>query len=361
MPEITRLVLSDAHIVNGNEFPAAYSFDADVPFKQSPEKVIAYLRKKAESNFFNKALATHGAIIIHNIGTTDPEIISQYINAIGKGSGDEFFEQNGSTAKRTEITELLSTANEGPSSTYIHQHNEFSRFKRYPSKLFFVCTKYGPGTKGGQTPIVHGAEFFNFLEAKVPDLVHNLATRGLYYAQVWADVTTTRTSWKDYFCFGREIKDDDELAVAKQKAEENVRANVSDDYEWVDGNDLLVHQHTQPVRSYVNKYTNQSAPTMFTSLATYFYQYKTKSYNTPTSQLKYNDGGPINTDALEVLLQASIDLSYEHDWREGDIAIVDNYQVSHGRCPWSDGPRDIIVSMWDTPKKEDYGVWVPSE
>jgi alpha-ketoglutarate-dependent taurine dioxygenase len=32
----------------------------------------------------------------------------------------------------------------------------------------------------------------------------------------------------------------------------------------------------------------------------------------------------------------------------GDIALVDNYQVSHARAPWTKGDRKILVSMWDT-------------
>ncbi|AQZ11951.1 hypothetical protein BZL39_C08840 [Zygosaccharomyces parabailii] len=359
MPNLTKLYLSNSHGVNGNEFPIAFSLDASDSFKESPERVSAYFKNLAQTDFFNKALAFHGTIIIRNTGTTDPEVISKYINAIGTGSGDQPFVQNGTTATRTEITDILCTANEGPSSIYIHQHNEFSRFKKHPTKLFFVCTKYGSETKGGQTPIVHGAELFKFLSEKTPDLLNNLAIRGLYYAQIWANVSLTKTSWKDYYCFGREINKNDELPVAKQKAQKNVHANVSEDYEWLENNDLLVHQHTKPVRLYHNQYTGQRVPTLFTSLATYFYQYKVKSYNTPTFELRYDDGKVIDKNLLEILLQASIDLSYEHEWQEGDIAIVDNYQVSHGRCPWSDGPRQILVSLWDTPNKQDYRFWIP--
>jgi alpha-ketoglutarate-dependent taurine dioxygenase len=32
----------------------------------------------------------------------------------------------------------------------------------------------------------------------------------------------------------------------------------------------------------------------------------------------------------------------------GDLVMVDNYQVQHGRYPWFDGERKIVVAMWDT-------------
>jgi hypothetical protein len=37
----------------------------------------------------------------------------------------------------------------------------------------------------------------------------------------------------------------------------------------------------------------------------------------------------------------------------GDLVLVDNYQVSHGRDPWFDGERVILVSMWDTDNPEE--------
>lgn len=356
MPELIKIELPNAHIVNGKEFPVAFSLEAPESFKKSPEKVAAFLKKLGQSNFLNEALVSHGAIVIRNTGITDPEVISQYIDAIGTSSGDLPFEQNGTTATRTEITNLLCTANEGDPSLYIHQHNEFCRFTQYPSKLFFFCREYGPTVKGGNTPIVHGAELFNNLVKTIPDLVRNLATKGLLYTQTWAETTTNKTSWKDYYCFGRNISKEDNLATAKQKAGNIVRTKVSQDFEWADGNNLLVRQHTKPVRNHVNPFDGKSSPTFFTSLAAYFALSRKQNDKT---QLTYDDGETIDEKSLEKFLQASLDLAYEHEWQEGDIAIVDNYQVSHGRCPWSGGSRSILVSMWDTPNKQEYEAWSP--
>ncbi|EGV65459.1 hypothetical protein PSN45_002362 [Yamadazyma tenuis] len=361
MPELVKINLPNTHIVNGNEFPVAFDLQAADTFKENSDKVAAFLSKTAKSQFFNNALAKHGAVVIRNTGTIDPDTIGKYIAAIGTGSGDEFFEQHGSTAQRTEITNYLSTANEGPSSTYIHQHNEFSRFTKYPTRLFFVCTKMGKETKGGETPIVHGAEFFNKLQENVPDLVDSLSKRGLLYEQTWNFTSQTKTSWWDYFCFGREITKEDTLEVRKQKAAISVAANVSKDFSWGDDNSLEVYQHTDPIRVHTDPTTGKKNPTVFCSIATYYHTSKDANANTPTKPLMYDDNHEIiDEKLLEKAFQIAFDVSYEHQWQEGDIAIVDNYQVSHGRCPWSDGPRTILVSMWDTPGKPEYPAWKPS-
>lgn len=362
MATITKISLENAHIVNGNEFPVAYRIDADDEFLKDTDAVAALLKKYADEKVFSASLTKSGALVIRNTGTTDPEILSKYIEAIGSGSGDEFFEQHGTTAQRTEITKLLSTANEGPSSDIIYQHNEYSRFTLYPTRLFFVCTQYGPGTKGGETPIVHGAEFFNHLKEYTPELLKRIAKDGIYYEQTWFKTTNNNTSWGDYFCFGDKITTDDSLEDAKGKAAEAVKKFVSEDFHWTEHDDLVVGQHTQPIRIHEDPTTHEKYPTVFSSVATYYYYASvTKSYSTPTKPLLYDNGTgeEIDTTQLAKLLQISEDIAYKHSWEEGDIAIVDNYQVSHGRCPWSDGPRKILVSMWDTPGKDEYQVWTP--
>lgn len=362
MAKLTKIPLPDTHTVNGNEFPVAYKIEADESFLKDTDAVSDLLKKAAQENFFSKTLLKNGALVIRNTGTTDPEVLSKYIRAIGDGSGDIYFNQRGSTAKRTEVTTTLSTANEGPSSNYIHQHNEFSRFIIHPTRLFFVCSQFGPETKGGETPIVHGAEYFNNLKEKAPELIDRLAKDGLYYEQTWFKTTNDNTNWGDYFCFGREIKDNDSYEQAKKKAEELVNGYVSHDYHWTENDDLVVGQHTEPIRVHKDPETGKEHPTIFSSVATYYYHGSVDTnYSTPTKPLLYDNGTgeEINPDWLQKALDISVDISYKHKWEEGDIALVDNYQVSHGRCPWSDGPRKILVSMWDTPGKEAYKIWTP--
>jgi alpha-ketoglutarate-dependent taurine dioxygenase len=45
---------------------------------------------------------------------------------------------------------------------------------------------------------------------------------------------------------------------------------------------------------------------------------------------------------IDVVDKEEINVALE----EGDLLLVDNFQVSHGREPW-EGERRILVSMWD--------------
>jgi hypothetical protein len=45
---------------------------------------------------------------------------------------------------------------------------------------------------------------------------------------------------------------------------------------------------------------------------------------------------------IDVIDEEEIHVTLE----EGDLLLVDNFQVSHGREPW-EGDRKILVSMWE--------------
>ncbi|VEU20732.1 DEKNAAC101543 [Brettanomyces naardenensis] len=358
--------------IHNHTFPVAYHLSG--PASQSDVEQL--LKAKSEEGFFNSVLKEHGAIVLR-LGNPDPAVLSTYIKIIGKGSGDSPFQQIGSTAQRTQITDILTNANESSPELEIFQHNEFSRFNRYPTKLYFACSKYevtksdgGEGKDGpngadhphssvqtiGQTPLVHGRELFDALQQKVPLLITELSKRGLYMEQVWKYETDDHTGWTDKYSFGRDILEGDSLEQKKKKAEPLIAEYVSKDFHWDPStNDLIVGEHTQPLRTYENE--SESYGVSFNSIPTFYagMKYKKNSYG-KTRSISYDDGGEISEYYLDTILETSRELEYNHEWEEGDIVIVDNYQVSHGRKPWK-GVKKVLVSMWDKPSKAKFEGW----
>lgn len=358
MVSLEKIKLPNKHVFNGKEFPVAYKVIKDPDDDREEygvDETLKFLEDQSKKGLFKKLLKRHGVVVLRCGKRLDSNTLSKYISAIGANSGDQPFEQNGSTAKRTEITETLSTANEGPSSIRIHQHNEFSRFVKYPTKLFFTCVEYA--AEGGETPLVHGGEFFQRINAKAPEFLRELSQRGLYMEQIWPLKSDTNTNWANKFCFGRNIDpSDDHFEHQKLQAKQLAEEIASPDCEFTPENDLLIRQYTKPIRVYEGD--GESFPCFFNSLSTFYAytKYKVAEYG-KTRSICYNDGGEIPTKYLDLVLQTSLDLAYAHRWEEGDIAIVDNYMVSHGRLPW-EGVRRILVSMWDEVDKPEYAPWV---
>ena len=58
----------------------------------------------------------------------------------------------------------------------------------------------------------------------------------------------------------------------------------------------------------------------------------------------YGDGSPIETSVIAEIREAYRQAAVTFSWRRGDILMVDNMRVAHGRAPFV-GPRKILVAM----------------
>jgi hypothetical protein len=59
---------------------------------------------------------------------------------------------------------------------------------------------------------------------------------------------------------------------------------------------------------------------------------------------RFGDGGPIDTRMLEIVRDAFRSESVSFQWQSGDVLLVDNMQVAHGRAPFT-GKRRVLVAM----------------
>ena len=60
----------------------------------------------------------------------------------------------------------------------------------------------------------------------------------------------------------------------------------------------------------------------------------------------YGDGTPIDVAVLDEIRDLYHECSVAFPWQEGDILMIDNFLVAHGREAFS-GPRRILVAMSD--------------
>ncbi|MGH9760730.1 MAG: TauD/TfdA family dioxygenase, partial [Blastocatellia bacterium] len=58
----------------------------------------------------------------------------------------------------------------------------------------------------------------------------------------------------------------------------------------------------------------------------------------------YGDGSPLEPDVLDEIRSVFRRLTVTFKWRQGDVLMIDNILVAHGRTPYS-GPRKVLVAM----------------
>ena len=66
----------------------------------------------------------------------------------------------------------------------------------------------------------------------------------------------------------------------------------------------------------------------------------------PSSAITFGDESDIPVSGLELLVKLSKDYTYDLNWQDGDVALVDNKLVMHGRRPFTgDRKRQVLVAL----------------
>lgn len=62
--------------------------------------------------------------------------------------------------------------------------------------------------------------------------------------------------------------------------------------------------------------------------------------------MTFADGSPIPADYIRHIQETGLALAVDVDWAPGDLLLIDNMLVGHGRRPFT-GPRRVLVAMSD--------------
>jgi hypothetical protein len=224
------------------------------------------------------------------------------------------------------------TSTEHPASQSILLHNENSYQQQFPRKLFFYCAV--PPAAGGCTPLADCREVFARMDPAVRD---RFLEKGWMYVRnfgdgfglPWSTVfqSDDRRHVEEY-CRARGIEfvwKRDKLRI-RATLSATVQHPVTDQAVWfnhalffnISSLDLVIKEVLE------SEYASEELPT-----------------NT-----FYGDGSGIEVEVLEHLRDLHNQATVRFPWRRGDVLLVDNLLVAHGRDPFKP-PRTILVAMAD--------------
>lgn len=277
--------------------------------------------------FIEARLRKHGGLLFRNFNVREVTHFEQFV----KATSTELLTYRERSSPRSHISGNIYTSTDYPPNQRIFLHNENSYQHVFPLKIFFFCVT--PAESGGETPI---ADCRRVLLRISPEIQQRFREKG-----GWKLVRNFRDgvglSWQTTF-----------QTTNKAEVEEYCH-NAGIAWEWREG--CLKTSQVRPVVA-IHPAT---AEMVWFNHATFFHvstlppavqqdllaQYREEEL---PAQTYYGDGTPIEPLVLAQLREAYLQEITMFQWQRGDILMLDNMLVAHGRESFA-GPRQIVVGM----------------
>ncbi|MBN6039749.1 TauD/TfdA family dioxygenase [Amycolatopsis sp. 195334CR] len=233
---------------------------------------------------------------------------------------------------RTKVGDNIYTSTEYPPEYTISMHNELSYAPRYPSRLLFFCEQ--APESGGATPVVDGARWL----AALDDEVREAFAGGVRYRQNLHSGLGFGKSWQDTF------ESDSRSEV------EGFLADTGAEWEWRSDGGLRIEQPGPSTkldeRTGTEVWFNQAdqwhAASLGDETAAALAAIMPEG-DLPQSVL-FADGSPVPAEYVTQVRDRGLAEAVDVDWAPGDLMLIDNVLVGHGRRPFT-GPRRVLVAM----------------
>lgn len=281
----------------------------------------------AHKSEIDAKLAVTGTVLFRGFDIASPEDFHDAVESYDEPGFT--YADSLSNAVRVNLTSRVFTANEAPPDVSIFLHHEMAQTPFYPSKLFFSCM-IAPET-GGSTPICRSDIVLDRLKAAEPDLVAALRKHGVRYTNTMPGADDPNSgqgrSWRSTLS-----RDTREAAQARLD-------ELGYDYAWNTDETLRV---TSPALPAIRTLPDGSE-SFFNQLIAAFRGWK-DARNDPSKSVTLGNGEVLDVNALQTAIQIADELSFDLNWQAGDVALLDNYRVMHGRRPYT-GKRRVLAAL----------------
>ncbi|MBD0254770.1 MAG: TauD/TfdA family dioxygenase [Cytophagales bacterium] len=322
--------------------PRHYHFDeelvqADLLFEGGTSPVV--LTPKTErvalgewlpgnKSFLTGKLHQAGALLFRNFNLNSLEDFRNF----GTSLGCQFMEYEHRSSPRSEMATNIYTSTDYPPAYAIKMHTEQSYSDDWPTKLLFYCVQ--PPGAGGQTPI---ADCRGLLQRLNPATVQQFEQKGVMYVRNLTGRPELGLTWQEVF------QTDDPQRVVQECRRTNIHYQWGDDQrlrlQWVRPA-LRLHPHTGERVWFNHAYFFHalSYPDLVLEMVNGEDELPFCTY--------YGDGTRIEESVIREIEAAYQQSVIEFDWQKGDVLVVDNMLMAHGRKPF-EGARKIAVLMVD--------------
>lgn len=300
----------------------------DFPAGLTAQELTKHVSDQREA--LEEKLLAHGALLFRGAQIATTEDFGSVVSALTP----DLLAYTGGGSPRSKVQGRIYTSTEYVGTVHIPLHCEMSYTPSIPGRIWFFCQK--PSISGGATPLGYLADIGKNLPA---DLTDRFREKGVCYTAFMHHGLGFGKSWQKTY----ETDDRDEVS-ALLEAEEGLV------YEWkTDG--LLVSRTHPAYRKHSvtgeNLWYNQAVNWHPAHLGLANFDKLKKVFGKPENFPKmasFGDGSPISPDDILKIDEISRDCECNFGWQEGDIILVDNERVAHGRHAF-EGERSVLVAM----------------
>lgn len=302
--------------------------DGDLGIR-GPEAFFRCWRGSAEQ--IQRELLRCGAVLFRGFEIERQEIFESLVNDL-KHTLLDYVDGN---SPRTKVGAGVYTSTEYPADFFISLHNELSYSAQWPARLFFCCVT--APEEGGETPLCDGR---GLLAALPPELVERFRTRGVKYLRNLHAGKGFGPSWQATF-----------QTTDRRVVEEHARSHGMSIAWNADGAVRLSIVRPGTARHPITQeevwfnQADQFHPSthprpIYEAMATL---YRGREDMLP-QDVRFGDDSAISMDDLTTIREVTRQQMAKFPWQAGDLLMVDNMLVAHGRMPFR-GPRKVLVSM----------------
>jgi alpha-ketoglutarate-dependent taurine dioxygenase len=291
------------------------------------ESARDYVRRERDALL--SKMSAYGAVLLRGFDVPDAVAFEDVARAVD----DELLDYRYGSSPRTRARNNVFTSTEYPSAELIPLHNEMSYTTEWPRRIWFfseLCAQ-----TDGQTPLADSHRVFESIPV---DVRERFMAKGVRYVRNYTG--TFDLSWQKTF---------------QTESREQVQAYCASrgiQVEWLDEDHLRTVENCQAAWRHPDDgrwlWLNQAHLFHVSNLKPELRALMEDCYapdELPRNAM-FGDGTPIPDADLDAIRQAYDAHMLSFTWERGDLLLVDNLAMAHGRNRFT-GERRVLVAMAD--------------
>lgn len=327
-----------------DNFHTSYITKEKTPLVIEPKNKNISLRESfaqltKNQDLIKDKLLKSGAILFRNFPFETVDHFADALEALNTGRCVDYI---GGDSPRIKIKGNIYTSTEAPPSLKIPLHNELSFVKHFPSHIFFFCER--PSETGGETILGDSRKIYKEINATIRERFAEKQLQYVsryYYKSKLMNLVKSHKTWINVFETDK-----------KDEVEQKCVANEFS-YAWKK-NDWLEIRQIRPAIS-VHPITQEKV--WFNQAHLYDFNPKLlgwKNYlgsklfycrkHTKLHDAYFGDNSRITRHDLYHVLDVLDANTIAFKWHKGDLLMVDNMLMMHGRQSFT-GKRRVLTAM----------------